>query len=595
MKVTVLEFEEDPTTLLVVDSRRRCRRDNHADANNKGSLSLPTTTPATPLCEYVIEFDAETTTTSSSSSSASGGGTGGTGNNNNNNRHNKVSIEKVTAACRRHSRGEGTTTASSFVFSPILRVIRRLFLPVGYPRSVDSTYLPYQLYDGLQGLCSYWRGVVSTKAVLQATGVGDSDATALSAALNWAFRDGTGMVGGLLYSYVASPTFDSHPKEFRLFLADVMNDIALTLDMVAPYFMGGSTNGAIVVLTLSTLCKTVCGITAGATKGQITHHFARKHGNMADLTAKESTQETLVSLVGMVGGVYVAKILDKLSGNNAFFWTWLMFGVLTLLHVWANYRAVTLLRLSTLNPERTRVIFRKEAVPVMAQQVRLVMMASSSSASASAARSSPSACCPEELVTAAARRNIASPETVQESMVSSLWNLLFPTIQVNRHFDDLKRLRDCTLYMSDLQPQLPYVIGYGGSGKTLYVWLTVGATMEDELQAYVHALLLQELLSGDNNKKTLEFSSSLCQSSLTQIRHLFGNNNNSSFVVPSSRTAAEDNNNGDDSATKPGWSDAAAAADVTLMERLKEVGWDLESRLYLGFSSRRVQVSVKDD
>ena len=67
---------------------------------------------------------------------------------------------------------------------------RDLFLPIGYPQSVNEGYLQYQFYDSLQGLCSYLRGVVSTSAVLSATGVGDAQATAMSAAMTWAVRDG---------------------------------------------------------------------------------------------------------------------------------------------------------------------------------------------------------------------------------------------------------------------------------------------------------------------------------------------------------------------------------------------------------------------
>ena len=65
----------------------------------------------------------------------------------------------------------------------VRRLCQDLFLPVGYPASVSDGYLEYQFYDSLQGLCSYLRGVVSTSAVLSATGVGDAKATALSAAM----------------------------------------------------------------------------------------------------------------------------------------------------------------------------------------------------------------------------------------------------------------------------------------------------------------------------------------------------------------------------------------------------------------------------
>jgi hypothetical protein len=36
-----------------------------------------------------------------------------------------------------------------------------------------------------------------------------------------------------------------------------------------------------------------------------------------------------------------------------------------------------------------------------------------------------------------------------------------------------------------------------------------------------------------------------------------------------------------------------ATTKVTLMKRLEELGWDLQSRLYLGFSSKRLHITVK--
>ena len=148
-------------------------------------------------------------------------------------------------------------TSSSFkssnpltnLWQSLSKVFVRLFLPIGYPHSVDSTYITYQIFDGIQGLSSYWRGVASTKAVLEATGVGNSEASALSAALNWALRDGTGMIGGLVFSYLCSDKFDIYVKEFRLF-ADIINDVALTLDMIAPYFDSTQT---LYILSASTL------------------------------------------------------------------------------------------------------------------------------------------------------------------------------------------------------------------------------------------------------------------------------------------------------------------------------------------------------
>ena len=149
----------------------------------------------------------------------------------------------------------------------------------------------------------------------------------------WAVRDGLGMIGGLLFSYVASPHFDAHVKEFRL-LADVLNDIGLTLDMAlplvltwvaslssssqsffGPWFSILSSNlpsTYLVLISTSMLSKVACDKAAGATKGNITDHFAIS-GNRADCQAEESTQEILVSLVGMCCEVWLAKVLHRLE------------------------------------------------------------------------------------------------------------------------------------------------------------------------------------------------------------------------------------------------------------------------------------------
>ena len=45
--------------------------------------------------------------------------------------------------------------------------------------------------------------------------------------------------------------------------------------------------------------RSLCGVTSGATKASLSIHFA-KNGNVADLNAKEGSQETLVNLAGML-------------------------------------------------------------------------------------------------------------------------------------------------------------------------------------------------------------------------------------------------------------------------------------------------------
>ncbi|CAN0130865.1 unnamed protein product [Ascophyllum nodosum] len=233
-------------------------------------------------------------------------------------------------------------------FQPSLSAFfRRTFLPAGYPSSVRKEYMEYQTWDTVQALCSYLRGVICLTAMLDASGVGDENASAIAAAMIWVLRDGFGMVGSLLFSYVVSSHMDSNIKEWRLF-ADIANDVGLTLDLVAPIFR----DNFALISSLGTVCKALCGVAAGCTKTSVTSHFALK-ANTADLSAKENAQETAVNICGMVLGVKVASYLGDSPAV-----TWAIFIALSILHVYANFRCVSALHLDTLNKQRAALLVR---------------------------------------------------------------------------------------------------------------------------------------------------------------------------------------------------------------------------------------------
>ncbi|KAF1778075.1 Root UVB sensitive family [Phytophthora cactorum] len=231
-----------------------------------------------------------------------------------------------------NGQGRAPTAAGCLTLSGLSRELQEMFLPAGYPDSVSEDYLSFQFWDTLQAMCSYLRGVLATQSVLQSVGVGDDKATPLAAALQWVLRDGSGMIGGLTFAYFVGPKFDVNVKRWRLF-ADVINDVGLTLDMVAPYFPTLVTE----VLCVSSVCKTMCGVAAGATRSSLMTHFA-KRDNMADCAAKEGSQETAVKLFGLLFGMYFANAVN--SSPHA---VWMAFLVLTLVHVYANYNAVSCL------------------------------------------------------------------------------------------------------------------------------------------------------------------------------------------------------------------------------------------------------------
>ena len=231
--------------------------------------------------------------------------------------------------------------------SSLHKIFLRTFLPIGYPNSVRKEYLQYQIWDSLQGLCSYLRSVLTTQSILIGAGVGSTNKTALAATLVWIMKDGMGMLASLLFAYYYSDYFEVNSKEFRL-LADFVNNIALILNLCISLYP----QQFLLLSCMSAICSSLCGLIAGATKAHISAHFA-VDGHLADVTAKESTQETAVTLCGLVLGY----ILAKLIGDDKSL-TWIAFIILLVIHQYANYILVRVLILDTLNPQRCWILMK---------------------------------------------------------------------------------------------------------------------------------------------------------------------------------------------------------------------------------------------
>jgi hypothetical protein len=224
-----------------------------------------------------------------------------------------------------------------------IKILKDTFLPVGFPETVREEYLSYQLWDSLQALSSYLRGVLTARAMLEGAGVGNAKASALAVALSWIIKDGIGIISSLLFAYTTSSAFELYPKEWR-YIADLLCNVGLTAQMLVhsfPEYYFACT----VVSSVSFACL---GIAAGATKTRISVHLAKK-GHLADVAAKESTQETAVTLLGMVLGYYISA---RYCHDNKPHKIWLLFVACTAAHIYCNRRLVNVLVFDTLNPQR---------------------------------------------------------------------------------------------------------------------------------------------------------------------------------------------------------------------------------------------------
>jgi len=134
----------------------------------------------------------------------------------------------------------------------------------------------------------------------------------------------------------------------------------MLMDLLSPLFP----SSLIVIMCLGSLSRSFTGVASGATRAALTQHFALAK-NAADISAKEGSQETLATMIGMGLGMLLAHIT---RGHALSVWT--SFLSLTVFHMYANYKAVQSLSLTTLNYERASILLQyfKECGDVLAPQ-----------------------------------------------------------------------------------------------------------------------------------------------------------------------------------------------------------------------------------
>lgn len=222
------------------------------------------------------------------------------------------------------------------------------FLPVGFPHSVSDDYLRYQTYDSLQAFFSEISGLLAGRAILQGLGVGDANSSATAALLLNILRDGMSRIATIVFAHQFGLRIEPDAKRYR-FLADVFNDLSWFLDLYSPYF---GTLGKVIALGTGQGLRSLCGVAGNASKAALSVHFA-KHDNLAELNTKEASQETAVSLVGMLVGTVVIQTVEDHTTVV------ILTTFLVLAHLWMNYLGVRCLCMDTLNRQRATILFKE--------------------------------------------------------------------------------------------------------------------------------------------------------------------------------------------------------------------------------------------
>ncbi|KAK1239943.1 hypothetical protein MKX08_007385 [Trichoderma sp. CBMAI-0020] len=228
------------------------------------------------------------------------------------------------------------------------KAIMDSFLPVGFPHSVSKDYLAYQTFDSLQAFFSTISSLLANRALLQGLGVGDASSSATFALLLTIMKDAMSRIATIVFAHRFGLRIEPDAKRYR-FLADVFNDSAFFLELYSPYL--GSW-GKVIALSTGQALRALCGVAAGASKAALSVHFA-KHDNLAELNAKEASQETAVGLIGLLVGTLVVKMIEDHSSVV------ILMVLLVIAHLVTNYLGVRSVCMTTLNRQRATMVFEE--------------------------------------------------------------------------------------------------------------------------------------------------------------------------------------------------------------------------------------------
>lgn len=184
--------------------------------------------------------------------------------------------------------------------------------------------------------------------MLEGLGVGDSSSSPTGALILKITGDTISRIATILFAHRMGQAIEPECKFYRL-LADIFNDSAQFLDLLTPALPYFPKLGVIVS---AGVLRALCGVAANASKASLSAHFALT-GNLAELNAKEASQETVVSLLGMLVGTLVVRWVEDKQV------VWVLMMLLAGLHLAMNYRAVRCVQMRSLNRQRATIVFRE--------------------------------------------------------------------------------------------------------------------------------------------------------------------------------------------------------------------------------------------
>lgn len=235
---------------------------------------------------------------------------------------------------------------SASFLSSLRRNVMATFFPVGYPASISDKYLSYMSWQAVHHLAGSANSSLASAFMLYSAGMGSAAALPTAGAINWLLKDGIGQLGTLLFARFMARDFDSSTRLWYI-LASLKLNAAIGMELatfIVPsnYFLplASAANGL----------KGLAWMAGGATRSSFNVSFAQR-GNIADITAKATSQTIFVTLLGTWVGLGLAACIEQqvaFAGAAC--------ASLSLVHMYSSYKSARNAPLRSLNPSRVKLL-----------------------------------------------------------------------------------------------------------------------------------------------------------------------------------------------------------------------------------------------
>ena len=244
------------------------------------------------------------------------------------------------------STGEVISTSSTLTdLATLKKYAHSLFLPTGFPNSVEPYYARYAGLTFIQVALNNVNRTLATQAMLLSVGAG-SAGLPIAAAINWVLKDGIGQLGSIVVSSLINRNFDSDPKRYRfqaVALGQVSNLLSILSLSYPPAFLA--------LTSISSTLSRIGTVAHLSSRVRIYDNMAREE-NVGDIMRCSQAQSTAASILGTAVGVVLAPVV--LSSPSTIL---AVFTPLAVATQWLAYRSSCVVVSSTFNLQRAELIF----------------------------------------------------------------------------------------------------------------------------------------------------------------------------------------------------------------------------------------------